>query len=108
MRPHSFGTASFINRRMPEIKRKKDINAPNALLTGAAKAAPHIATQNWPMAIMAGLEGLYSGAQKPKGELDIAQAFGSLPQIASARSEAAKKKTKKLVKKTEKADDYES
>ena len=95
MRPHSFGTASLINRQMPEIKRKKQPNIANAAVTGLAQAAPHAATGNWPMALLVGLGGAVEGAKAPKGEVDIAQAFGALPKIASARSEAAKKRTKK-------------
>ena len=107
MRPHSFGTASLINRQMPEIKRKKQPNVPNSAVTGLVKSAPHLATGNWPMAIMAGLWGAVEGSRAPKGEIDIAQAFGALPKIASARAEAAKKRTKS--KPSKPADnDYES
>lgn len=105
MRPHSFGTASLINRQMPEIKRKKQPNVANAAVTGLAAAAPAAVSGNWPAAILAGLGGIAKGAKAPKGEVDIAQAFGALPKIASARAEAAKKRSKS----TKPADnDYES
>lgn len=96
MRPHSFGQASLINRQMPEIKRKKQPNIPNAAVTGLTQAAPFAASGNWPMAILAGAQGAMSGAKAPKGEVNFTQMLGAIPDIAMARSTAASKKVKKI------------